>query len=318
MGKQVSALKLVLAKQQAVFGTPEVAVLAADLVEAEKPEIQLDPEVVQMDVVGGGHRNPMHIVGPYQASVSLGIPLRNTGVADTVGPWGIFLEASGWKKALLAHVVTFTPSNKKSEHKDLTLWGYSGSQDASDSLLTKIGNLMFSPKFSLDFDKGTASVKFDGKGLFAAAPADATQPSVTPMTTLQAALRNATLTIFGNTSLIPISIEFDSGESFNLLKSPATASGLAMNVLADRKAKITVKFYKEPAATFDVYTAFLTQSTSAISVAWGAAPQKFTFSFPTVQMNAPKVDEQNGVETYTVEGVIIDNSMSIATDVTVA
>jgi hypothetical protein len=51
---------------------------------------------------------------------------------------------------------------------------------------------------------------------------------------------------------------------------------------------------------------------------WGAAPQKFTISLTSTQMKAPKVDEQNGVETYTIEGNIIDNAMSIATDVTVA
>jgi hypothetical protein len=317
MGKQVSALKLVLAKQQAVFGTPESALLAADLVEAEKPEVQLDPELVQMEIVGGGHRNPLGIVGPYSGKVSLGIPLRNGATADTDGPWGMFLQACGWKRSLVSHVATYSPSDKKAEHKDLTLWGYSGSKDTTDSMLTKIGNIMGSAKFSLDFDKGIASMKFDGEGLFTAAPADATQPTTTALATVQAALKSATMSIFGSSALIPISFEFDTGEKFSLLKSPGTASGFHSNVLADRKIGFSVKFFKEAATTFDVYSAFMAGTTSAISFSWGAAPQKFTFTLSSVQMKAPKVDEQNGVETFTIEGNVIDNAMTIATDLTV-
>jgi hypothetical protein len=317
MGKQIKKLEMVLAMQSSVFGTYETTLTGSHFIEPQKPTLSMNPSINIVELVGGGSSNRFPVVGPSEAEVSLSFPLRTTGVADGVGEYGIFLEASGWKKSASTHAYTYAPTDKISEFKDVTLWGYTGGADASGSTLLKVGNLMFTPKFMLDFEKGLATIDFTGKGLFVGAPEVASQPTVSRVSNLCPALRGATITIMGDTDYVPISFELDDANGVTSTISPAATSGKGAALIDGHKIGWKCKVYKDLPATIDPIAGWLASTDAAISIMWGTAPNKFTLATTDSIITDVKSSDQNGIETWDITGIAKFNGVSLVVDTTV-
>jgi hypothetical protein len=268
-----------------------------------------------MDMVGGGFSQELSVIGPQKASFKATFPLRYGGATDDPGDFGLIMQAAGWtQSAPSSNVITWTPENVQSAWKDATVWGYSGNKSSSGSLLTKLGNMMGNGRLSLDFDKGVAQIEFDGKGMFTAAPTDATQEAYTRNNSAVKPLKGATISIMGDSDYDPVSFELDFGQDVGQAVKPSDASGMGVSTIAKRKIKWSCKVYKDTVATSAPITALLAGTTAAISIVWGAKPQLWTITITAAQIEKAASSDQNGIECYDLSGLILNNACTISLD----
>lgn len=320
MAKQVLALSQVLVKEQATFGAAETTLDNTNAAEVESPKLTIGTRVRKMALVSGGFSQQRSIIGPREASVSMVYPFRTGNAEASFGAIASAIKACGFKETLSDtdedssnDRAIYTPSNKQSEWKDLTVWGYSGNADASGALLRKIANVMGNGKITLDFNSGVALFNFDGKGILIAEDAAATQASITPSAIVCPSLVGSTINFFGDDYDL-ISLEFDFGQEVTVTAAPQTeTTGLGQSYISKRLITWKAKVYKDTSAI--PVTTFHAGTTGAISVAWGTAPNKWTVSTTKAQIDEPPQDsDENGIETFDLSGICVDNDFAIQAD----
>lgn len=317
MARQSNALGLVLGQLQSAFDTAATVLDATDVLEIQGGySIDQAVRTNEVDLVGGGWTQNQSVLGPRDATVSMTMPLRTGGAADSVGQIATLLKASMLDETDVSDVYTYVPTAKYSEWNALTLWNYSGNLDSSGCMLEKFHNVIGSMKFSLDFGTGVALATFDGKGVYSAAQEAGTQPDVTPSAIVVPSLVGATISFFSDTDYCLLSIEFDLGfdVSPTLQPNATDGSGLGVTVPGKMKAKWTAKVYHD--TTVNPITALLARTLGTISIAWGTAPNKFTISTTKAMITEVKKSEDNGITTYDLSGILVDNNISIAIDTT--
>jgi hypothetical protein len=320
MAKQVLALSQVLVKEQATFGAAETTLDNTNAAEVESPKLTIGTRVRKMALVSGGFSQQRSIIGPREASVSMVYPFRTGNAEASFGAIASAIKACGFKETLSDtdedssnDRAIYTPSNKQSEWKDLTVWGYSGNADASGALLRKIANVMGNGKITLDFNSGVALFNFDGKGILNAEDTAATQVSITPSAIVCPSLVGSTINFFGDDYDL-ISLEFDFGQEVTVTAAPQTeTTGLGQSYISKRLITWKAKVYKDNSAI--PVTTFHAGTTGPISVAWGTAPNKWTVSTTKAQIDEPPQDsDENGIETFDLSGICVDNDFAIQAD----
>jgi hypothetical protein len=298
---------------QATFGTMETSLATTCFVAMIKPTISYEPTVTPIEMVGGGFANTKSVIGPYNASLKGGLPLRNAA-QDSPGPWSLFIKCMGFLESAVTHVYTYTPSDSFSEWSDMTCFGYTGNM--ANSFVHKAGNLMGGGKLSFDFEKATVQIDADMNGLFSGALVTGAQPSVTRSTVAISPCRGATISILGDANIVPVSLEIDLGQEAKPTVSPAQTSGLGINLVTKRKIKWSAKVYMDTLT--NPTTAQLAATTAVISVQWGTAPNKFTVSLTQCQIEKATPSDINGYAGWDLSGIVENNAMSIVTDTTSA
>jgi len=319
---QIESIKVILLKVQAARGTSEAAPTEVDVFECEAgASIDIDYRVKDIDLVGSPQNQS--IIGPRECSLSMALPMRTGALEGNALQVGKALMASFMKMTdsdtdadSTKDRLIYNPSLKDSEWKDYTCWLYSGSQDTSLSLLTKIQNCMFGSKIVLDFDNAYASLRLEGKGVLVGTPALGTQPTITPSTVVTPGLIGATISFFSDADYIPISIEFDIGPDIVATLKPTVASGLGITCPGSkRKIKWTAKVYHDSGII--PHTPLEAGTLGTISVAWGSTPNKFTVSTTKAQITSVKHSEQNNVSCFDLAGICVDNDFAVQIDTVV-
>lgn len=321
MGKQVSSLMQAVCSIQSTFGTEATVLSTVDVAEVmEGSKLGFTAKTSPVVLVGAGFSQNASVRAPSVADVTLIYPLRTSGVQDTETDLQRVLECSGLlKSGPTSHVYTYTPTSTQSQWKDMTVWGYSGDLSSSAAYKRILYNCMFSPKFILDFkDDGYAKVEFTGKGVYKGPPSAATQLSVTKDAGLVQPLRGVTLNFFGDTDFDLLKLEFDFGQEVTTTSKPTDSTGLGMTLITKRAIKWTATVYRDTAA--DAETIYSAATLGTISCAWGAAPNKITIATGASKAQITEIADadSDGVETYEVSGIVVDNDITIAFDTTSA
>jgi hypothetical protein len=309
---QSDKLSLLLCKLQSTFGTLETSLAGSDLMETDGvPTLNVNPNATELDLVAGGFDQDASVMGVMENELNFSVPMRASG-SDTPGQVGVLLEASGMLKAeSVDGVFTYNFSSTQSEWKHLTAWMYSGALGASVSLLRKGGNGIIIPKWTFETGK---PVKMDCKAslTFGGVAALATQPLVTKMRTIPAALLGCSLmTINGSAGYRMISCEIDPKQEAKLTVNPGDTYGNGLSVIVGRKLDWKAKVYKDLPATVDPETALLARTEGALTMSFGVVPQKVTFSATYSNINDIKHSNQNGVETWDISGQLVRNDFTI-------
>jgi hypothetical protein len=323
---QILDLIQVLFKQQTTFGTPEVALIASDLLEVESgAQLQFDPSITEMALVGAGFPQNEPVIGPSEASVSLSVPLRTGGVEGNTGYVGKLLPCLGMKETasdsdadLANDRYIYTFSNKQSEWKDATVWGYTGNLDANSSVVRKCGNLMFGGDLNIDFDKSTAMLSLSGKGAYVAAAVVGTQATTSPSGILIPEVKNATVSIMANSTIVPVDFKISFSQEAQPRLNPRVSYGKGLTVVRGRKLKWTSKVYIEKPATFDPEALLYARTKAALSISWGTVPNKITISSAKQLITGCNYSEHGGIQCWDLSGIFVDNDLSIQLDTAVA
>lgn len=321
MGKMLEELGLVLVKQQTTYGTEETGLLAADHIEPlPGAKVAWDPSVSKIKLVAGGFSHEKSVIGPLEAAVSLKLPMRTGGAQDSFGDLGKMLKLSGFTESILSHVATYAQSSAAGSWKDATVWGYSGNLDSNGALLRILYNVLFGWKFTFNFvDDGYAIAEFTGKGAAKGPATNSTQPAVTKSTADIFPLVGVNHRIIGVTGLIPVSIEFDGGvEVISTAKPSVAVIGKGMSLFTNRQVTWTAQVYKELTSIADIETMITNRTIDDIYVSWGSAPNAIAVSASNCQIENYEDSEQNGVSCWKLNGIVLDNDITVSMATTVA
>jgi hypothetical protein len=314
----VPELKQLLLKEQTVPYTIEAALTNTDFAEVEAPEFKWAAGAAPIKLSGANSGERPSIIGGYEADVTFSLPLRYGGAEGNAGLFGKVIKAMGFALAdtdtdadLTDDKLIWTPSDNSDNHKAMTAWGYSGNKGTGKAILHKIGNVMFGGKLALDFDQCTTKLSAEGKGYYSGVATAATQASVTPSSVLVPSLKGCLFSIFGDSDYKPVSFEIDFNQSAVVTIDPTTSSGKGPTVLKRNGAmKWTAKVYKDIPSVVDPETQLTSGATGALSISWGATPNKWTIS-GTLQLTGLASSDQNGVEAWDMSGIIVDQDLSI-------
>lgn len=310
MAKQIEELIQLAFKEQASFGTAESSFLASDVMEVEAgAKISIEPRVREISLVSGKFGQNQSVIGPREASISASMPFRTGGVAGSPGDVALFLQACGLKETDSSNTFTYIPTSKQSEFKDFTAWALSGNNDTSSAEQYVVQNIMGSGKITLDFDQNSAMFAFEGKGALNAAPSSASQVDKTASSIVVPSLVGATIGFFSDTDYIPISIEFDLGNEVSVTLNPSNTNGLGISLIAKRKIKWTAKVYRD--SGIDPHGTLFAGTLGGISVAWGTGTNRHTVATTKAQITDVKDSDQNGISTYDLSGICVDNDLTI-------
>lgn len=321
MAKQVSSLMQAVCSLQAAFGTEALVLSTFDVAEVmEGSKCGFTAKTSPVALVGAGFSQNASVRGPSVADVTLVYPLRTSGVQDTETDLQRALQCSGLLlSGPTSHKYTYAPTSVATSWKDMTVWGYSGDMSTTAAYKRILYNCMFNPKFTLDFkDEGFAKVEFTGKGVYKGPAAAATQLVVTKDAGLVQPLRGVTLTFFGDTDFDLLKLEFDLGQEVTTTAKPTDSTGLGMTLITKRAIKWTATVYRDTAA--DAETLYSAGTLGTISCSWGDAPNKITIATGALKAQITEIadGDSDGVETYELSGIVVDNDMSIEFDTTSA
>lgn len=326
MARQVVKLTQVLMKHQADATTAVASLAAADVMEFEDGfKLSIDAKVTDVKLTGAGFGQSKSVIGVQECSFSGTLPMRTNGAEGPTGAGqcGKALAICGCVEAATDSDADsaldrfiYTPSNSITAWKSGTFLGESGNVDANGSLLRKVQNCMGNAKITLDFDNDIAKLTIDGKGALTSADAVGSQVTVTPLAVDVPSLKGAVINFFGDTDYCLTNLEFDLGNASTVTLCPSNTNGLGQSVITERSVKWTAKVYKDTLAI--ATTPLLAGTLGTISVAWGTVPNKITVSTTKAQITSVKDGDQNGVETYELSGICVDNDLAIQFDCAVA
>jgi hypothetical protein len=319
MGKQVINLETILTSIQSVFGTMATPLVTADYTQGGKPTINMDMQSTDVESIGVFFGQDQPVSGPREVVHTISFPLRSGGAEDTPGDWAKYLKCSCMKETPATHVYTYSLCQSTADWKDMTIWGYTGAQGASASILRVLCNLLYSAKISLDFNSGYASIEFTGKGNYNTLPAVATQPTITRKSLVTPSLINFTGTVFDDAGIIPITHTIDIANEITVCLDPVNAngSGKGISYFTDSKIKYSTKCYVDTAVALDAHADLTAGTQKTFTMHWGTAPNAFTIQDNAVALKSVKESDQNGIKTYDIESVSVGNGFTLAVDTTV-
>ncbi len=305
-------LKLFLFQKQDTEGTPETDLTGADMVELE-PASGIEPDIspTEIDLVSGSFDQDAAVIGRYRANVTATAPLRPFGAADSdVEPdFGPILECAGFSVNAQNSYYDYVPVSTSTT--DGTMWEYSGAKGANLSLLTKAGNLKFDWKVNLDFSGDVIGrIELTGAGRYDGAPTNSTQPSVTKNRTAVPPLRGVTMQINADADYRPISFEFTGNQEVDPTVLASHVSGVGMSKITSRKIKFSGKFYRDVTGTTDPQAALFALTEGLTSFSWTSTNGVVVMATYT-QLTKVTPSEENGVQTYDVEGQCNRNDFKI-------
>jgi hypothetical protein len=170
-------LELFLAKLQAVLGTPEAALTAADDLLCCTPEskVEVVPAFEDTETVQANLGNDKATRGMVNASANIGMFIKSTGTTTGLVP---SIHKLAQACGMIVEIVPCVGSTFKYKYrpainpsstvppKDLTIWKFGGVGIGVQTTILKVGNIQGNWKIS---GKTGSKVKFeltDGKGIF--------------------------------------------------------------------------------------------------------------------------------------------------------
>jgi hypothetical protein len=312
MAKQAINLSMLLVKAQSAYGTAKTDLDATNIIETIGPAT-LKPNfgMTEIDLVGGSFDQDASIPGLTSCDLSFKVYARSGG-SDTPSQFGALLGMSCFTVAeAVDGIFIYTPTSVLGSMVDCTAWGYSGNLDASGAILRKMSSGILIPKWTFEAGKPTV-MDITGKFMYDGIPAAATAPTPTKIRTLASAFLGAsTLTINGDNDYKVINAEIDMGQEAALTINPAATYGQGLTIVTKRKIKWKAKAYKELPATCDPETALLGKTLGAVTIEYGAVPQKYKWTSAYGQITNITNSDEAGVETWDLEGLFERNDFTI-------
>jgi hypothetical protein len=153
--------RILLAKEEAIYGTDPTPTVAANAIEAKNVKVNYMGDLLERDNVRSNISPVSPVVGKRWVEVSFDIELKGSGTKGTAGRIGDLLEACSMAETASAgSSVVYVPTS--SSQKSVTLWIYDN--DSASAVLHKVTGAMgnFSIKLTAG-QYGVISFAFKGK-----------------------------------------------------------------------------------------------------------------------------------------------------------
>lgn len=318
--------ELFLLKQQTTPLTTLAAAMSASLtgtdvlevLKESKMDFDFDEEPVEL-VAGSTFEQDAAVIGAEKGSGTLSIPLSDfhgTGVSKAPPYWGKAL-------AILAGFaqtdITAGPEGYSYAPTGTWLGGllrhYTGPQMVSGSSLAHLYyNLIATWDIDIAANKYaklnlTLGGAYGGESIL-------TQPAVTKMRAVSPAIKGATISIFSNAFQL-LTAKITGTQTLAHRENLAETNGMGGSDITDRKIKVALKFYADPAITnIANHPAQIARAgtSAAFSINWGASSlttPTFSIAGGAMQFTKPKLSDEGGVITFDVEGQFNANDITL-------
>lgn len=309
-------LDVYLAQVQAANGTPETDLTNADFAYVGT-DATFSPrfDFTDIESATGTFGQEGAVRGKARVEQTFRMPIIPTA-SSTEPLVGIWLKSSGMEVTTATNLHTYAPTSTPANWKNLTVWKYSGDKASGASLLTKAGNSMYNLKLSGKIGEPLFA-EFSGLGRLDAAPAAAsyvsgalTIPSVAP-----AVIKTTAMTIAGS-SLKCSEFSLDAGNEIAEVVDGSQDYGIYGADIGKRASKWTAKVYQESHATYNPFTNLSAGTLATMTITFGVAGSKITISSTSkTQVREASSADDGGILMYELSGTIVDNSWSLAVNV---
>jgi hypothetical protein len=311
-------LDVFLAKIQTTRGTAETGLVSTNFATfGATSTLETLFDLAPLEYASGTFGQEQGVVGAARCPITIEVPVIPT--ASSTEPFvGGFFKACGMEVVTATNLHTYSPSSTPANWKDFTIWKYSGDKASGASLLAKASSCMFNVVLTGKLG-GPLMAKFTGLGCCPEVPAAAsyvsgtlTLPSVPP-----AIIKTTTCTILG-TSLKCIEFEWDMGNEVVLVPDPSKDYGYLWADIGKRQSKFKAKVVQESHATYNPFTNLAAGTLATTTITFGVTGSKITLASGASksQIVACPESDEGGIKLYDLEANLIDNSWSIAVNVT--
>ncbi len=285
--------RILLAKEESVYGTDPTPDVSNNAIDAEKIEIAYEGDVLERNPMRG-HLSPVEPgLGKRSIKISFDVEIKGSGAAGTAAKLGDLLEACGFAETVSAgSSVLYAPSS--TTMKSVTLYLYD-LQDSGSATLHKIKGA-----------RGTVAINAEA-GMFAkfsftfyalytlpsdvAAPSAPTYGSVKPPV-----VESATLTLNSITSLIVQAISLDMQNQVQASDDINSVSGISGFNITGRKPTGKIAPEAVTLAAYDFWTDWGAATARAASVVIGSvAGNKVTITMPKLTIDNIQAGERSGI-----------------------
>jgi hypothetical protein len=259
-GVKRSRNKVLLAKIETASGTAETGLLAADVVYVSEANMSPQPNVINLDELGGSIDQGESIVTTLPVQLSTTTPIRGSGTAGTAPSFGKLLKASGMSETVVATTsVTYLPISIPPE--SLTFWLY------EDGLLYKMAGAAGAPTLTLATGAfPSIACNFTGTYPATGAKTDAANPTVTASPTSPLVWRGdigGTFTISGVAAAVS-NFTLDFGNNLVSPEDANASGGIVGTIITARNITGTINPLETSVATRDLFAAFRVGTTVPI------------------------------------------------------
>jgi hypothetical protein len=308
-------MDVLLGKLQSALGTKQTSLVNTDFRTIDDTfELTYTQEMVEQALAQGFFGQPQRIKGLCAVDAKVSMPIIPTGTSTEPNVTD-FLKCCGMSYALATSKHTFAPSSDvATDWKDMTLWKYTGSKVAGESLLTKAHSIMFDAE--LDFEIGKpAHATFTGKGVPDGTKPDAASYVSGSLSVLSGAVpavvKSTAMTIAGY-SLNILKANVKLGNEVQLIRSMSDESGYLQSMITGRKSTFTATVYEETPASKNVYDLFSAQTLGNFDLTFGTAGSRISIvSTGKSEIIDVKPGNDNGVSTWEISGAFVDNSWTL-------
>lgn len=286
--------RVLLAKEESVYNTDSVPVVASNAIEASGLKLNFIADLLTRDNVRNNISPVSPVVGKRYVEVSFTCELKGSGSAGTAPRIGDLLEACAFAETVSAgSSVTYAP--RSTSKKSITIYVYD--IDSSSAVLHKITGAIGT--LSLKAAAGQyATVEFTFRGNYNAV-ADAAIPSTpTYESTTPPIVESAAFTLNGVTSLVVQEVSLTLDNSISERDDISSANAIKGFEVTAREPKGNFNPEAVLAATYNFWTDWIGSTQRALSMVVGTvAGNKCTITAPKVTLESIADGERDRILT---------------------
>jgi hypothetical protein len=275
--------RVLLAKEETVYGTDPTPTVAANAIEASNIKINYQADLLQRDNVRSNISPVSPIVGKRWVEVSFDVELKGSGTRGTAGKIGDLLEACSMAETASAgSSVVYLPTSLA--QKSITMYIYNN--DASSAVLNKITGARGS--FTIKAPAGQFAVlSFTFKGIYNA-PTDVALPSApTYETTIPPIVESCVFTLNSLATLIVQELNLDLANEVASRDDISSVAGILQFIITNRNPKGSFNPEALLVASYGFWADWVAASQRALSCVIGVT------SGNIITITAPKVTIDN-------------------------
>lgn len=291
--------RILLAKEESVYGSDPTPTVAANALEAKNIRFNYEPNILERDIQRDDLSPSEPVMGKRSVAVSFECELKGSGAQGTAPAIGDLLEACGFTEVVSAgSSVAYSPSS--STMKSVTLYVYDVNRTGSNFKLHKATGCRGNVNFV--FEAGQiARAEFSFKGKYNI-PTDVSDPgSPTYESTKPPIVQSANFTINSETDLVVQGVNVDMGNEVSDRDDINSSASLKGFEITGRKPNGSFNPEAVTVATYDFWSDWVAATARALSIQVGSTNgNKVTFSAPKVTLDQISDADRNGILTNEV------------------
>jgi hypothetical protein len=284
--------RLLLVKEESIYGSDPTPTVAANAIEAKNVKVSYIADLLERDNIRSNISPVSPVVGKRHIEVSFEVELKGSGTKGTAGRIGDLFEACSFAEVASAgSSVTYSPTS--SGQKSVTIYIYN--LDTGSAVLNKITGAVGTMNVKCVAGQ-YATLEFTLKGLYNA-PTDVTLPSApTYETTLPPIVESSTFTLNSVSTLVVSEVNINMENAIAERDDVSTANAIKAFTITGRKPKGSFNPEAGLVGDYGFWADWIASTQRALSIVIGSASgNKCTITAPKVTIDSIADADRDGI-----------------------